>query len=129
MTNLSPIPLSRESMAPTAQSLFDKTCAKMDKCPSLRGTVSFPSSSSPKKFHDKDSGDRAESTSFEIQQEPAVAKVEVGVIAVLMHQLEELGVQDLLEGGRVCQPQRGQRDPWCCTPTLCACRLSAARCS
>lgn len=34
-------------------------------------------------------------TSFKIQQEPAIAEVEVGVVTVLMHQLKELGVQDL----------------------------------
>lgn len=30
------------------------------------------------------------STSLEIQQEPAVAEVEVGVVPILMHQLKEL---------------------------------------
>lgn len=34
-------------------------------------------------------------TSFKVQEEPAIAEVEVGVVTVLVHQLKELGVQDL----------------------------------
>lgn len=34
-------------------------------------------------------------TSLEIQQEPAVAEVEVSVIAILLHQFKQLRVQDL----------------------------------
>lgn len=36
------------------------------------------------------------STSFEVQQEPPVAEVEVGVVAVLLHQLKQLRIQNLL---------------------------------
>ena len=38
---------------------------------------------------------RGSLTSLEVQQEPAVAEVEVGVVPVLVHQLKELRVQDL----------------------------------
>lgn len=34
-------------------------------------------------------------TSLEVQQEPPVTEVEVSVISVLLHQLEQLRVQDL----------------------------------
>lgn len=35
-------------------------------------------------------------TSFEVQQKPPVAEVEVGVVSVLLHQLKQLRVQNLL---------------------------------
>lgn len=35
------------------------------------------------------------STSFEVQQEPTVAEVEVGVVSVLLHQLKQLRIQNL----------------------------------
>lgn len=34
-------------------------------------------------------------TSLEVEEEPAVAEVEVGVVSVLVHQLKQLRVQDL----------------------------------
>ena len=34
-------------------------------------------------------------TSLEVEEEPAIAEVEVRVVAVLMHVLKQLGVQDL----------------------------------
>ena len=34
-------------------------------------------------------------TPLEVKQEPAVAEVEVGVVAILMHVLEQLGVENL----------------------------------
>lgn len=34
-------------------------------------------------------------TSFKVQQEPAIAEVEVSVVSVLLHQLKELRVQNL----------------------------------
>lgn len=37
-------------------------------------------------------------TSFKVQQEPAIAEVEVSVVSILLHQLEELRVQNLLVG-------------------------------
>lgn len=103
-------------MAPTAQSLFDKTCAKVDKCPSLRGPVSLSlllllAQEIPRQGF---WGQGRVCTSFEIQQEPAVAKVEVGVITVLMHQLEELRVQDLLEAGCVGVSGSPRGDSWIC---------------
>lgn len=41
-------------------------------------------------------GAGASVTSFEVQQKPAVAEVEMGVVSVLLHQLKELRVQNLL---------------------------------
>lgn len=38
-------------------------------------------------------------TSLEVEEEPAVAEVEVGVVSVLVHQLEKLRVQDLCTEG------------------------------
>lgn len=34
-------------------------------------------------------------TSLEVQKEPAVAEVEVGVVSVLVHELKQLRIQDL----------------------------------
>ena len=34
-------------------------------------------------------------TSLEVQKEPAVAEVEVGVVSVLVHELKQLRVKDL----------------------------------
>ncbi len=34
-------------------------------------------------------------TSFEVQEKPAVAEVEMGVISILMHELKQLWVKDL----------------------------------
>lgn len=35
-------------------------------------------------------------TSFEVEQKPAIAEVEVSVVSVLLHQLKQLRVQNLL---------------------------------
>ena len=40
-------------------------------------------------------------TSLEVQQEPAIAEVEVGVVAVLVHQLEDLRVQNLMRRNQI----------------------------
>lgn len=40
-------------------------------------------------------------TSLEVQEEPAVAEVEVCVVSVLLHQLKELRVQNLKRFDRI----------------------------
>jgi len=45
--------------------------------------------------------DEVKLTPLEVQQEPAVAEVEVSVVSVLLHELEQLRVQDLRSGENV----------------------------
>ena len=45
----------------------------------------------------------ADRTSLEIQEEPAVAEVKMGIVAVRLHQLEQLGVQDLNKWAHICE--------------------------
>lgn len=35
-------------------------------------------------------------TSFEVEQKPTIAEVEVSIVSILLHQLKQLGVQNLL---------------------------------
>lgn len=39
-------------------------------------------------------------TSFEIQEEPAIAEIEVGVVSILVHVLKQLRVQNLKPASR-----------------------------
>lgn len=61
-------------------------------------------------------------TSLEVQEEPSVAEVEVSVITVLVHQLEELRVQDLpgKATGSSAELSRGTSTSSACLPSHCS---------